>query len=85
MNIRVNPETEAWLKAEVDAGRFSSVEDALDRIVTEHQAAWLDVAEDDHLWAKAQIDAALASIDKGDGSSLEAVEQRLRERLTSKA
>ena len=84
MNIRVNPDTEAWLKAEVDAGRFPSVEEAIDCLVMEHQTAWLDVTEDDHLWAKPEIDEALASIENGVGSSLEAVEQRLRERLKSK-
>lgn len=84
MNIRVKPETEAWLKSAVDAGQFPSVEEAIDRLVIEHQAAWLDVAEDDHLWAKPEIDEALASIENGDGRSLEAVEQRLRERVKSK-
>ena len=84
MNIRVNPDTEAWLKAEVDAGHFPSIAEAIDALVMAHQAAWHDVSEDDHMWAKPLIEEALASIDRGEGSNLQAVEQRLRDRIRNR-
>ena len=84
MNVRVKPETEAWLKAEVEKGHFGSVEEALETMVLAHQAAAIDVAADDHAWAKPLIDEALAALDRGEGSSLDEVVARLKDRIAAR-
>jgi antitoxin ParD1/3/4 len=84
MNVRVKPETEAWLKAEVDKGHFGSIEEAVETIVLAHQAAAIDVAADDHAWAKPLIDEALAALDRGEGSPLDDVVARLKDRIAAR-
>lgn len=84
MNVRVRPETEAWLKAEVAKGHFTSVEEAVETMVLAHQAAAIDVAADDHAWAKPFIDEALASLDRGDGRPLAEVAARLKDRIAAR-
>lgn len=84
MNVRVKPETEAWLKAEVAKGRFGSIEEAVETIVLAHQAAELDVAVDDHTWAKPLIDEALAALERGEGSTLADVVSRLKDRIAAR-
>lgn len=83
MDIKVSTETEAWLKAEVAHGRFASVDEAVEAMVSEHRIAALDVIDDDHLWAKSAVDEALAALVRGEGVSLEEAERRLKERLVS--
>lgn len=83
MNIRVKPETEAWLKAEVAQGRFGSIEEAIETIILEHQVSVIDVATDDHLWAKPFIEEALAALERGESSPLEDVAKRVKERIAA--
>ena len=83
MNVRVKPETEAWLRSEVAKGSFGSIEDAVETLVLAHQAAAIDVATDDHGWAKPLIDEALAALDRGEGSPLDQVVARLKERIAA--
>lgn len=80
MKININPETEAWLRAQVAAGKFATIDDAVEALVFEHQVLALDIEDDDHFWAKPDIDAALASLDRGEGSPLRDVAERLRAR-----
>jgi len=85
MNIRVKPDTEAWLTSQVSEGRYSSVEEAVEVLVLEHQLFELDIAADDHLWAKPAIDEALASLQRGEGSPLADVARRLKERIAARS
>jgi hypothetical protein len=61
-------------------GHFGSVE----TIVLAHQAATIDVAVDDHAWAKPLIDDALAALDRGEGSTLANVVTRLKDRMAAR-
>ena len=85
MNVRINPETEIWLKAEVAKGRFGSVEEAVETLVLADQAATIDVATDDHSWAKPLIEEALAALERGEGRPLNEVAARLRERIAARS
>jgi len=84
MNIRVRPETAKWLEAEVAKGRFASLEEAIEALVLEHQTSALDVALDDHLWAKPHIEEALAALEPGEGAPLEDVARRLKDRIADR-
>ena len=63
MNIPLLPSQEDWLKAQVAAGRFASLEDAVASAVAGLQAQ--DAIDD--TWAKPLIDEALDALDRGGG------------------
>jgi len=58
MHIQLSPEQQNWLKAEVEAGHFASLDDALSAAIVGLMAA----KEDDLAWAKPLVDEALESI-----------------------
>jgi Arc/MetJ-type ribon-helix-helix transcriptional regulator len=62
MNVSLSREQQEWLEAEVAAGRFSSVDEALAAAVAELKA----LQEDDLAWAKHYVDEARASVASGD-------------------
>jgi antitoxin ParD1/3/4 len=62
MNIKLPPEQLKWLEAEVAAGRFASVDEALTLAV----ADLMTIYNDDLAWAKPYVDEALASVERGD-------------------
>ena len=62
MNIKLPPEQLKWLEAEVAAGRFASVDEALTLAV----ADLMTIYNDDLAWAKPYVDEALASVESGD-------------------
>lgn len=64
MNIPLPPAQEDWLKAQVAAGRFASLEDAIASAVAGLQAQ--DAIDD--AWAKPLIDEALDALDRGEGT-----------------
>ena len=64
MNIPLPPAQEDWLKAQVAAGRFASLEEAVASAVARLQAQ--DAIDDS--WAKPLIDEALAALDRGEGT-----------------
>ncbi len=64
MNIPLPPAQEDWLKAQVAAGRFASLEDAIASAVAGLQAQ--DAIDD--TWAKPLIDEALDALDRGEGT-----------------
>jgi Arc/MetJ-type ribon-helix-helix transcriptional regulator len=64
MNIPLPPDQEDWLKAQVAAGRFASLEEAIASAVAGLQA---QEALDD-TWAKPLIDDALEALDRGEGT-----------------
>ena len=61
MNISLSADQRAWLEAEVAAGRFSSVDEAVAFAV----AGLMDLEADDLAWAKPMVDQARASVTKG--------------------
>ncbi len=61
MNITLPREQQEWLEAQVKAGVYQSVDDALARFVAEHMELDLDDLE----WAKPLLDEARASIARG--------------------
>jgi antitoxin ParD1/3/4 len=77
MTITLPREQQEWLEAQVKAGYYDSIEDAVASIVAEHMR--LDI--DDMAWAKPLVDEALASLDRGEGMTLEEYRQRMDERF----
>ena len=77
MNIRLKPDTEEWLKAQVAEGRFESIEDAVEALVADDRAeAALD--EEDLSWAKPYIEEGLADLEAGRTIPAEQVHAELR-------
>ena len=76
--ITLTPAQQAWLEAQVAAGRLPSVDDAVRSAV----ADLMTISNDDLAWAKPYVDEARASVARGDVSTGEAVLARLRERIT---
>jgi Arc/MetJ-type ribon-helix-helix transcriptional regulator len=64
MNIPLPRAQIEWLEAQVAAGRFASLEEALASAVARLQV--LDTLDD--AWAKPLIDEALEALDKGEGT-----------------
>jgi len=62
MNISLPIEQQQWLEAEVAAGRFSSIDEALTVAVADLKA----LMEDDLAWTKPYVDQARASVARGD-------------------
>lgn len=78
MNIALNPDQQQWLEAEVSAGTFASIEDAVRLAV----AGLMDSDEDDDLaWAKPLVDEARASIARGEGVPAADVKAEIEARL----
>jgi antitoxin ParD1/3/4 len=62
MTITLTPEQQQWLEAEVAAGHFSSVEDAVRVAVAQFQAS----IPDDLSWARPYVDEARRSVARGE-------------------
>jgi antitoxin ParD1/3/4 len=73
MNILLPKEQLEWLEAEVAAGRFASIDEALSVAVADLKA----LSEDDLAWAKPYVDEARASVARGDVISGEKFFRRL--------
>lgn len=52
----------AWLEAHVARGEFATVEDAVRRLIDERMAE----ADDSLVWAKADVDEAVAGVARGE-------------------
>ena len=77
MTITLPREQQEWLEAQVKAGYYDSIEDAVASIVAERM--YLDV--DDLAWAKPLVEEALAAADRGEGMTLEEYRARMAERF----
>jgi Arc/MetJ-type ribon-helix-helix transcriptional regulator len=84
LEVRVPPETEQWLRQCVADGTHASVGAAVEALVAEHRLAELAIEQDDHLWAKTEVEQALASLARGEGSALDDVADRLKKRLAGR-
>jgi antitoxin ParD1/3/4 len=63
MTIQLSLEQQQWLQAQVAAGLFSSVEQAVAVAIAE----LMTMSEDDLDWAKPLVDEAAAELDRGEG------------------
>jgi antitoxin ParD1/3/4 len=63
MTIQLSPEQQQWLEAQVAAGHFSSLEQAVAVAIADLMAT----TEDDLDWAKPLVDEAIASVERGEG------------------
>ena len=77
MTITLPREQQEWLEAQVAAGHYDSVEEAVASIVAEQMQ--LDV--DDLSWAKPLVDEARESLARGEGMSLDEYRARMTERF----
>ena len=73
MNVTLPPEQQKWLEAQVAAGQFASIDEALATAVADLMA----MQADDLAWAKPYVDQARASAARGDVLSGEEYFERL--------
>ena len=66
MNITLSREQQEWLEAQVKAGVYDSVDDAVASIFAERME--LDI--DDMAWARSLVDEGRASLEQGEGLTL---------------
>jgi antitoxin ParD1/3/4 len=79
MNITLTSEQQKWLEAQVAAGQFASIEEALSIAIADLKALY-----DDHLaWTKPYVDQARASLGRGDVLSQEAYFQGLETKIAA--
>ena len=78
MNIRLKPDTEEWLKAQVAEGRFESVEQILEVLVAEERSSQAKLDATDLSWTKPYIDEGLADLDAGRVYPAEQVHAEIR-------
>ena len=62
MTITLTPAQQAWLEAQVAAGRLPSVEDGVQAAITD----MMSLRDDDLAWAKPYVDQARASAARGE-------------------
>jgi antitoxin ParD1/3/4 len=67
MNIRLSPDQQAWLEAQVAAGHFSSVDDAVALAVSD----LMGIGDDDLAWAKPYVEEGRAAAARGEVISLD--------------
>ncbi|MFO1159648.1 MAG: hypothetical protein U1E60_12475 [Reyranellaceae bacterium] len=79
MTITLPREQQEWLEAQVAAGDYDSVEQAVASIVAEHMQ--LDV--DDLSWAKPLVDDGVASLAQGEALTLAAHRRGIEAKLAS--
>jgi Arc/MetJ-type ribon-helix-helix transcriptional regulator len=77
MNITLRPDQQKWLEDEVAAGRLTSVDDAVRRLV-DH---FLMPADADDSWVKPYLDEARASLARGEGVSYDEIKDELAKRI----
>ncbi len=80
LEVEVPTDVQDWLYQRVADGSHTSLGAVVEQLVAEHRLAELSIGEDDHLWAKSQIDEGLRSLDRGEGSPLDDVAERLLHR-----
>jgi antitoxin ParD1/3/4 len=77
MTIQLSPEQQQWLEAQVAAGHFSSLEQAVAVAVADLMAT----VEDDLAWAKPLVDEAAAQLARGERVPADEALARIRKSL----
>jgi Arc/MetJ-type ribon-helix-helix transcriptional regulator len=85
MQVRLKPEIEAYLKTQVDAGRYSSLEEAIEGLARDDAAAQDAVDAADLDWAKPFIEKGLHDLESGRVVPAGAVHDRIRRRLSKRS
>jgi predicted transcriptional regulator len=81
MNIRLKPDTEEWLKAQVAEGRSESIEQATEIYLDESRPNQEELDSMDLSWAQPYLDKGLADVEAGRVRPAEEVFAELRKRL----
>jgi antitoxin ParD1/3/4 len=81
MNIVLPQEQQKWLEAEVAAGRFASIDQALAAAVADFMAE----EDGDLSWAKPHVDEARAGIARGEYVELDEFRAEIRETIAKLA
>jgi antitoxin ParD1/3/4 len=76
MQIQLTKEHEDWLREQVAAGHFSSLEEAVAEAIDS-----LKGEDDDFAWAKPLVEEGLAELDRGESIPAEEVFARVEARL----
>ncbi|MCX7366445.1 MAG: hypothetical protein NTV97_32160 [Alphaproteobacteria bacterium] len=63
MSVQLSPEQQRWLEAQVAAGHFSSLEEAVAVAISD----LMTTSDDDLEWAKPLVEAGLAELERGEG------------------
>lgn len=79
MQIELPKEHEDWLRTQVAAGRFASLEEAVAEAI-----ATLKAEDDDLVWADPLVAEGLAELDRGEAIPAEDVFARVEARLREK-
>ena len=74
MTIQLSPKQEQWLKAQVAAGHFGSLEQAISAAVANLMAS----SADDLDWAQPLVDAAAHELARGEGIPADEALRRVR-------
>ena len=82
MNIRLKPDTEQWLKQQVELGRFGSLEEAVESLVEEDRIAQAELDSADLSWARPYLEEGLTAIEAGNVIPAEEVHAELLGRLS---
>jgi antitoxin ParD1/3/4 len=69
MILNLPSEQEQWLRAQVDAGEFASVEEAVRQLIAER----MSLEGDDFAWARALVDEARTAVQRGESHTLDDV------------
>jgi Arc/MetJ-type ribon-helix-helix transcriptional regulator len=85
VNIRLKPDAEAYLKAQVTSGRFTSIEDAIEALTRDDEVAQAEIDAADISWAKPYLGKGrLSDIEAGQTVPAETVHAELRDRFRIK-
>ena len=79
MTITLPREQQEWLEAQVKAGYYDSIEEAVASIITQHMV----IEVDDMAWARPLVDEGRAAIERGEGMTLEEHLRHIEEKLES--
>ncbi len=77
MTITLPREQQEWLEAQVKAGAYDSIDEAVASIVAERMH--LDI--DDMSWARALVEEGRASLERGEGLSLAEHRERIARKV----
>ncbi len=81
MDIPLKPATEAYLKAQVDSGRFASIGDAIEAFARGDEIIQADLDAADLDWTKPYIEKGVADLDAGRVIAANVVHDELRRRF----
>jgi antitoxin ParD1/3/4 len=79
MQVQLTKEHEEWLRKQVAAGRFSSLDEALAEAIDS-----LKVEDEELGWARPLVEEGLAELDRGEALPAEEVFARIEARLRQK-